>query len=115
MERRKENEELRRQEEQRRRVLRRAEVLRRVKELHRLAEEQQRIREEQQRIREEQLQQLMRNQMLDKELSETQLKYPNETYRSCVLKLCKKYHPDKNPNADPECIRILNHMKQLLA
>jgi hypothetical protein len=122
LERRKENEELRRQEEQR---LRRAEVLQRVKEWHRRAEEQRRIQEEQQRIQEEQQRiqeeqqriqrQLLCNQILNKELYDLQLKYPNEPYRSCVLKLCKKYHPDKNPNADPEYIRILNHMKELLA
>ena len=112
LERRKENEELRRQEEQRRRLraeeLRRAEVLQRVKELHRIAEEQRRIQEEQRR-------QLLCNQILNKELHELQLKHPNKTYRSCVLKLCNKYHPDKNPNADPEYILILNHMKDLLA
>jgi hypothetical protein len=124
LERKKEN--LRRQEEQRQRTrasqLRRDEVLRQVNEWHlraeeqrRIQEEQQRIQEEQQRIQEEHLQQLMRNQILHKELSEIRLNHPNETYRSCVLKLCKKYHPDKNPNADPEYIRILNNMKQLLA
>jgi hypothetical protein len=126
LERKKENEDLRRQEEQRQRTrasqLRRDEVLRQVNEWHlraeeqrRIQEEQQRIQEEQQRIQEEHLQQLMRNQILHKELSEIRLNHPNETYRSCVLKLCKKYHPDKNPNADPEYIRILNDMKQLLA
>jgi hypothetical protein len=83
-ERKKENEELRREEEK----MRRAEVLRRVKELH-------------QRIQEEQRRQLLYNQILDNELSEIRLKCPNETHRRCVLKLCKKYHPDINPNADP--------------
>jgi hypothetical protein len=89
-----------------------------VKELHRLAEEQRRIQEEQRRIQEEQRRQLLHNQInqiLNKELNDLQLKHPNKTYRSCVLQLCNKYHPDKNPNADPEYIRRLNHIKEFLA
>ena len=122
LEREKENARLKKKAEE----MRRADVLRQMEEWNRRAEEmKRRIQEEQmrieyeklrrqeeeRRIQEEQRQQLQRNQTLQKELSDLRLKYPDETYRWCVLKLCKKYHPDKNPNADPEYIRILNDMK----
>jgi hypothetical protein len=74
-------------------------------------EEERRFEEANQRKHEEKVRQLQYRQFLDNEIEELHIKSPDLSYRSCVLKLCKKYHPDKNPNADPEYIKILNSMK----
>jgi hypothetical protein len=100
------------QEEQNRRAeeKHRAEEKRRVEEEMR-REEEMRFEEINRRNQVEKMRQLQYKQFLDNEINELQLKYPSQTYRTCVLKLCKKYHPDKNPSADPEYIKILNAMK----
>jgi hypothetical protein len=74
-------------------------------------EEEMRFEEMNRRIHAEKTRQLQYKQCLDDEINELQCKFPDLSYRTCVLKLCKKYHPDKNPTADPEYIKILNAMK----
>jgi hypothetical protein len=69
------------------------------------AEERQRVKE---MIRNEEIRK--RHELLDKEIQELQIKFPNLTYRNCLLRLCKKYHPDKNPNIDPEYIKLITSM-----
>jgi hypothetical protein len=127
--RKKENEQIRRQEQQKRvqeeqQRLRKAqeEQVRRAEENHH-AEEKRRVEEEIRleekmrfeeairRTQAEKMHQLQYKQFIDNEINELQLKHPGQTHRTCVLKLCKKYHPDKNPTIDPEYIRILNSMK----
>lgn len=128
--RKKENKQLWRQEEQRRiqeeeqrriqkeqeeqeEQLRQSEEKRRAEEKRRF--EKMRRLEEEMRIEEENRRKMQYNQILEEiheEIRDLQLEYPDQPYRKYIVKLCKKYHPDKNPNANPEFINILHDMKE---
>ena len=128
--RKKENKDLWRQEEQRRiqeeeqrriqkeqeeqkEQLRQSEEKRRAEEKRRI--DKMRQLEEEMRIEEENRRKLQYNKIMKEiheEICDLQMEYPDQPYRKYIVKLCKKYHPDKNPNANPEFIKILHDMKE---
>ena len=100
---RREEEQRRKQKEHKRRE--KEEQGRKQKELENEKQQRQRIKE---MIRNEEIRK--RHELLDKEIQELQIKFPNLTYRNCLLRLCMEYHPDKNPNIDPEYIKLITSM-----
>jgi hypothetical protein len=62
----------------------------RIEEEMRRIEEERRFEEANQRKHQEKMRQLQYKQFLDNEIEELKIKGPDLSYRTCVLKLCKK-------------------------